>query len=175
MSNTAIIRQLILIAVLCLTAVFAVFAVDAETPWSSAGCSDRSTVAPGKSVSRTIQVGELEREYRLHLPSGYGTGTAVPLVLAIHGYTGTAAALENERTSFSRHADEYGYVVAYPQGTGFEFAGTGITSWNDLASAANRGSATGARATTTSASSPPCWTRSRAPSVSTGTVSSRPA
>jgi polyhydroxybutyrate depolymerase len=139
MSNTAIIRQLILIAVLCLTSVFAVFAVDAETPWSSAGCSDRSTVAPGKSVSRTIQVGELEREYRLHLPSGYGTGTAVPLVLAIHGYTGTAAALENERTSFSRHADEYGYVVAYPQGTGFEFAGTGITSWNDLACNASPG------------------------------------
>jgi polyhydroxybutyrate depolymerase len=94
---------------------------------------------PGETVARTVRVGDLEREYRLHLPTGYDSGTAVPLVLAIHGYTGTAEALERRDASFSRHADEHGYAVVYPQATGFEVAGTMITSWNDLACNASPG------------------------------------
>jgi polyhydroxybutyrate depolymerase len=117
----------------------AVFEVGAETPRPSAGCGETTPLQSGGTVVRTIQVGELQREYRLHLPTGYDPAVAVPLVLAIHGYTGSAEALENEETSLSRHADEHGYVVVYPQGTGFEVAGKLVTSWNDLACNASPG------------------------------------
>jgi polyhydroxybutyrate depolymerase len=118
---------------------FGVVAVAAGSPRPSAGCGVTPPLRPGETVVRKVQVGELEREYRVHLPTDYDSATAVPLVLAIHGYTGTAEALENEETSLSRHADEHGYVVAYPQATGFEVDGRMITSWNDLACNASPG------------------------------------
>ena len=98
----------------------------------SPGCGKRVSVALGESMVKTLKVGDLDREYRLHLPSGYDPETATPLVLVIHGYTNTAANIE-EYTSFSRHADEHDYMVVYPQGTGFEVDGNLVTSWNDLA------------------------------------------
>jgi polyhydroxybutyrate depolymerase len=90
-------------------------------------------------VARTIQVGELEREYRLHLPTGYDPARPAPLVLAFHGYTTTAYQFENKYTSFSQLADEHGFVAVYPQATSFEVAGYLITSWNDLACNASPG------------------------------------
>jgi len=98
----------------------------------SAGCGDKPPLTPGESVAGTIQVGELEREYRLHLPTGYDPAAPVPLLLVFHGYTGNVMKPGNEYTAFSRHADEHGYVVVYPQGTGFEVDGALVTSWNDL-------------------------------------------
>ena len=86
-----------------------------------------------------MAVGELERKYRLHLPVAYDPAVPVPVVLAIHGYTGTAEKLENEYTSFSRHADARGYVVVYPQATGFEVDSRLVTSWNDLGCNASPG------------------------------------
>jgi poly(3-hydroxybutyrate) depolymerase/CubicO group peptidase (beta-lactamase class C family) len=104
----------------------------ARQPRASAGCGVSQTFMPGESVVRSLQVGELERQFRLHLPIGYDSAIAAPLMLVIHGYTDTAENMEKE-TSFSRHADEHGYVVVYPQATGFEVDGKLITSWNDLA------------------------------------------
>jgi polyhydroxybutyrate depolymerase len=104
---------------------------EALSRWS-AGCGSKAPLAPGHSAPFKIKVGDLEREYRLHLPSDYDPSRPVPLVLVIHGYTGNVMKLENEYTTFSNHADEHGYVVAYPQGTGFEANGMTITSWNDL-------------------------------------------
>lgn len=114
-------------------------AEDAGSARLSAGCGSAPPLAPGASIAAHLKVGDLEREYRLHLPTGYDAKAAVPLVLAIHGYTGTAEALETKDASFSRHADDHGYAVAYPQGTGFEVDGKLITSWNDLACNASPG------------------------------------
>jgi len=108
---------------------------------ASDGCGSRPPLEPGETIAATIQVGGLEREYRLHLPSGYDSSNPAPLVLVIHGYTGTAEKVEMEYTSFRSHSDEQGYVVAYPQGTGFEVDGSLVTSWNDLACNASPGAA----------------------------------
>jgi polyhydroxybutyrate depolymerase len=108
-------------------------AVASESPRSSAGCGIKTSLAPGESVARTIQVGTLEREYRLHLPTGYDPAAPVPLLLVFHGYTGNVMEPGNAYTAFSRHADAEGYVVAYPQATGLEVNGALVTSWNDLA------------------------------------------
>jgi len=56
---------------------------------ASAGCGAQPPVAPGESIAATIGVGELTRDYRLHLPTGYDPNEPAPLVLVIHGYTGT--------------------------------------------------------------------------------------
>ncbi len=104
-----------------------------KSPRLSAGCQTTAPVPAGKSAVMTLQAGGLEREYRIHLPSKYDSASPTPLVLVIHGYTGTAEETETKNTSFSRHGDEHGYAVAYPQATGFEIKGSLVTSWNDLA------------------------------------------
>jgi polyhydroxybutyrate depolymerase len=132
-------RFLLWVALMCLIA-STCGASETAAPRGSAGCGSKSALTAGESAVLTLQVGELEREYRLHLPTGYDPAKPVPLVLGFHGYTMTAELFENEYTSFSRHADEKGYVVAYPQATSFEVGGMTITSWNDLACNASPGS-----------------------------------
>jgi polyhydroxybutyrate depolymerase len=105
------------------------------------GCGKTPPAAPGKSTKHSIKVGELDREYLLHLPTGYDRKTPTSLVLNIHGYTDTAERWESS-TGMSDHADGHGYVVAYPQSTSFRGDLNGmreVTSWNDLACNASPG------------------------------------
>ena len=107
-------------------------ATDADGPRGSAGCGTRAPLTGGETVALTIPVGDLERGYRLHLPSGYDAGAPVPLVAVFHGYTGTAEKVENEYTSWSSHADEHGYAVAYFQATGFEAGGRPAATYSGM-------------------------------------------
>ena len=100
------------------------------------GCSLEPPVPGGESGSFTLKVGELDREYILHVPASYDPAALTPLVLWIHGYTGTASGAE-QYTGTSGHADTHGYIVAYPQATSFRAGLPGredarVTSWNDL-------------------------------------------
>ena len=106
---------------------------------ASAGCGIEPWGTVGSSTVVGIELEELEREFRLHIPVGYDANRPLPLVLVIHGYTGTAERIETEYTSFSQHADDHGYVVAYPQATGFQAGSYRVTSWNDLACNASPG------------------------------------
>lgn len=107
---------------------------------ASEGCGQRTPVTPGETGVFSMKVGELDREYRVHVPSGYDSQQPTSLVLDIHGYTGTAEDEELNTTRFSPHSDANGYVIVFPQSTGF-VAPTGdrITSWNDLAGNASPG------------------------------------
>jgi polyhydroxybutyrate depolymerase len=97
------------------------------------GCGEPPPLTPGESGMRTVRVGELERQYWLHLPPDYDPSLPTPLVLDFHGYTGTAES-EEVYTGLSAHADRPGFVVVYPQGTSFVAPdGNRVTSWNDLA------------------------------------------
>ena len=107
---------------------------------ASEGCGTQPLAKPGRTATLFMKVGELEREARVHLPREYEADRPSSLVLDFHGYTGTAADEELNTTGFSRHADEHGYIIVYPQGTGFlTEAGARITSWNDLAGNASPG------------------------------------
>jgi polyhydroxybutyrate depolymerase len=109
-----------------------------EAP-TSAGCGVDAPVSPGESGAFSMRVGELDREWVLHLPPEYDAGRPTALVLDFHGYTGMAAG-EEAYTGLSRHADEHGYAVVYPQGTGFMGDdGQFKTSWNDLAGSVSSG------------------------------------
>jgi len=57
---------------------------------------------------------ELERSYFLHVPEGLEENA--PLVVVIHGYTGSAKVIM-EYSKMNDLADENGFVVFYPQGT----------------------------------------------------------
>ena len=57
---------------------------------------------------------ELERTYFLHVPEGLKVNA--PLVVVIHGYTGTAKGIM-DYSKMNDLANENGFVVVYPQGT----------------------------------------------------------
>jgi polyhydroxybutyrate depolymerase len=110
-------------------------------PLPSSGCGTPTTIAAADSATRVIAVGGLQRAYRLHVPAGYDPAVPMPLVLNIHGYTGTAENLERY-SGVSDHADANGYLVVYPQSTGFTAPnGSSVTSWNDLAGSFSSGPA----------------------------------
>lgn len=60
----------------------------------SAGCRGLPPTSTGETIAQSIEVDALVRTYRLHLPTVYDADTATPIVLAFHGYTGTAAGAE---------------------------------------------------------------------------------
>lgn len=95
-------------------------AVEPETSSSaqivSQDCGSGRPHEPG-SDDRTIVSGEVEREYKLHVPSSYTGEEAAPLVLNFHGL-GSNAEQQATFSGVSEKAEEAGYIVVTPQGTG---------------------------------------------------------
>jgi polyhydroxybutyrate depolymerase len=56
---------------------------------------------------------DVERTYLVHTPPAWGPGTSLPLIIALHGVPSTGQ-LMRAITGFDGSADQYGYVVAYP-------------------------------------------------------------
>lgn len=75
---------------------------------------------PGTSgdFSRTVVVSGVARNYLLHVPVTYRDGTPAPLVLLLHGGTGTAAGVGRGTGGFSGLADRHGFIAAYPDSKG---------------------------------------------------------
>jgi polyhydroxybutyrate depolymerase len=95
-------------------------AAKAKSP--SAGCG--LPVSPG-TVTLTPTIGGRPRVAIVHVPVGYRSTTAVPLVLNMHGSQSTALAQE-ALTGMDATADADQFIVVYPQGdipagTGFEW------------------------------------------------------
>jgi polyhydroxybutyrate depolymerase len=57
------------------------------------------------------------RSYILHLPPSYNGENQMPLVVVLHGGGGNAENIE-DATGFSKKADEEGFIVVYPDGSG---------------------------------------------------------
>jgi len=106
----------------------------------SAGCGQQPKNLIGATSTVKINVNGKERVYLLHIPANYDPNKPTSLVLSIHGYTDSAGGMESG-TGMSYHADEYNYIVVYPQSTNFRSQGKLITSWNDLTCNASPGPA----------------------------------
>ena len=65
--------------------------------------------------SLTIDVGGVRRTYLLHAPPGYTGSTPLPLVIAMHVYPGTGAAMR-DLIRMDAKADQQNFLVAYPNG-----------------------------------------------------------
>ena len=73
-------------------------------------------IAPGDH-RRSLKVGEIERNYLLHVPPQYDADSPMPVVLAFHG--GGANAEQMVRfCGLNDKADEAGFIAVYPNGTG---------------------------------------------------------
>jgi len=58
----------------------------------------------------------VEREYFVHVPQN--AAGPLPVVLALHGYSSTATGFQYAH-DLNVHADQFGYIVVYPQATHF--------------------------------------------------------
>jgi polyhydroxybutyrate depolymerase len=71
---------------------------------------------PGNYIEQIVSGGQ-ERQYRLHIPTGYEQDKAVPLVINLHGFNSNAE--QQERVSqMSAKADQASFIVVHPEGLG---------------------------------------------------------
>jgi len=88
----------------------------ASTSPAAAACQPTLPHAAG-NFNESLQSGGLTRTYVLRIPSGYAGSARVPLVVAYHGY-GMAAAQFAAYDGFDAAADNAGFIVVTPDGTG---------------------------------------------------------
>jgi polyhydroxybutyrate depolymerase len=69
----------------------------------------------------TFEHAGLERSYTLHLPNDTAPTAPAPLVLVLHGRTGTGAGTAR-LTGFDERADAHGFLALYPDGVGNEWS-----------------------------------------------------
>jgi polyhydroxybutyrate depolymerase len=78
------------------------------------GTSDRP--GPGDHY-RTLELDKYKRSYWAHVPPAYDGKKAMPVVLALHGATMSAKSMEL-LSGLNKKADQAGFIVVYPNGTG---------------------------------------------------------
>jgi polyhydroxybutyrate depolymerase len=89
----------------------------------AAGCTAGEEPSAVPSPSRqypgdhqlAVDVSGTKRSVLLHVPPGYGAGTPLPVVIALHFYPGTGPAMR-DMTGLDMAADRHGFLVAYPDG-----------------------------------------------------------
>jgi polyhydroxybutyrate depolymerase len=74
----------------------------------------------------TFSFGGLVRTYYLHVPPGYLSGQATPLVFSLHGGTGTAGQ-QAAMTQLHAKSDSAGFLLIEPEGYGGAF---NLQTWN---------------------------------------------
>lgn len=70
-----------------------------------------------QDIEDTLMIYGRNRFFKTHLPIGYNANKKYPVVLVFHGGLGNPEAIEKQ-SGFSRKADEEGFIVVYPYGTG---------------------------------------------------------
>jgi polyhydroxybutyrate depolymerase len=66
---------------------------------------------------RSLEINKQKRTYWAHVPAGYNANKEMPVVLALHGATMSAKTME-ALSGLNKKADEAGFIVVYPNGTG---------------------------------------------------------
>ena len=96
----------------------AIFAILGGTlPWLFClSAHGQASLAPG-DYTRTVEIDGRSRSYIVHVPPKYDSKRPTPVVLAFHGAL-TNAAIMAVSTGLDAKADEAGFIVAYPNGTG---------------------------------------------------------
>lgn len=79
----------------------------------------------GAAIERTLQVGDVEREYVAWLPDGYDGTVPVPVVGDFHGAGGTARGHAEGSSGLATLGPERGYLVVAGQATANSSGGVG--------------------------------------------------
>ena len=69
------------------------------------------------------------RRYRTYVPAGLPAGSAVPLVIALHGGLGTSLQFA-ANSGLNGFAESNRFIAVYPDGIGNQPDGTGYQTWN---------------------------------------------
>lgn len=77
-------------------------------------CAGCPCPLPG-TIKECIVVGELNRTYLVHVPTAFEAKERLPLIIALHPFTGTGETMERI-TGLSSLADRESFLVAYPDG-----------------------------------------------------------
>jgi polyhydroxybutyrate depolymerase len=80
---------------------------------------------PSGRHTRTLTWDGEERSYHIHIPENYNAAKPAPVILALHGASMNGRIMEGF-CGLSRKADETGFIVVYPNGTG----PVGLLVWN---------------------------------------------
>ena len=80
-----------------------------------------------QTITYSITVDAVQREFILYIPASYSGSTSVPLVFSFHGLGGNAQA-QMEDHDFRPVADTAGFIVAHPLGA--PILGPGLRGWN---------------------------------------------
>jgi len=113
----------------------------------SAACDTTEEAQAPQMTRYTLTHDGQLREYFVFTPSSYDSETELPAAIFMHGYGGTATGTEAEVTQgLNQYAEEYGYVMVYPQGTWFMSSVDGsepweVTSWNHISDGFDMGPA----------------------------------
>jgi polyhydroxybutyrate depolymerase len=75
----------------------------------------------------SITVDGINRTYLLHLPTAYSLNKAFPLVIALHGGTGSAYNIQNQ-SQLSVKANQESFIVVYPEG--IKGGALNVRTWN---------------------------------------------
>ncbi len=67
---------------------------------------------------RNLKVGDIDRTYLVHVPDKYDAERPTPVVLALHGAAMNGAMMASF-SGLNETADEAGFIVVYPNGTGY--------------------------------------------------------
>lgn len=102
----------ILVLLVSVTIISAWAAVAQPTP-AVASIPSKKYQEPGDYLD-TIEVNGTTRTFTIHIPPGYKPWTPMPLVINIHGRTGTAFQQE-AMSQMNVKADEKGFVAVHPQ------------------------------------------------------------
>src|SRR5690349_203461 len=77
----------------------------------------RLSAADKGDQALTLEISGTTRSYFLHLPPSYDGKTKLPLLLALHGGGGSGDGMA-ALYGLNEAADQKGFLVAYPQGSG---------------------------------------------------------
>jgi polyhydroxybutyrate depolymerase len=77
----------------------------------------KPSLAPGKTITRSIKVGILDRRSLIYIPRGYDPARLTPVVVVFHGGGGNPETMVNF-CGLNDKANEAGFIVVYPYGTG---------------------------------------------------------
>jgi len=70
---------------------------------------------PPGTIEDSLSAAGMKRTFLVHLPADVDAEARLPLVIALHSFTGTGRSME-ATTGFSALADSEGFIVAYPDG-----------------------------------------------------------
>ncbi len=104
----------IIVVLLVLTVAGCRLAQHSPTPPAAAAITAAAAATFGDHTG-SLEIGGRTRTYLIHVPSKYNSLSPAPLLLALHGRLGDGKGMAS-LTHLSQVADQYGFVVVYPDG-----------------------------------------------------------